>query len=620
MAAGAIIESELRRMSRRRWFYAMRVAVGLAALAFLAARYERLAALIGSMPAWNATAFVRGFLADLIWYQGVALVLLVPGLVAGAIAGEDRRGMMTALLASRLTAWDIVLGKFAASLAPLAAAVLVTLPILALSALIGGLQWWHAALLYGGMASTVLLAASISLVISAASKRPRGAIVAAYLVVGSWLFLPPAFRHTVQYMDGPGGVVMRAMVYLTMTAHPLEPTFVLEQYTMALAEPAYRASPLLVIWRSELTWKAGIMLGIHVGLSLLLIGLSVVLLRPVRLGLRGTWFARGARRRLKAAERAARKRPPVGDDPIDWKERFLPESRPWMARQVVALPLAALAFCMLIDHPARDEALDYWSSGRDPAIAYAARANLNTGLRGLATALTGLALLATVMAGVGSIAGEKERDTWTSIRTSPLTGTEVARAKARGALRGSSGIWLPVAVVLATGVALGGANLLAALAFGVIAWVLARSVAAVGVACSMRTNSTIKGLVMAALVLLWSIGPLALVFWMAWGGTWGFVEFPPAFALDLMRQALGSPEEVRSLWDTSQAVPSTSPFLKYRLGLPLALLAAGIYYEAFGRIARWLAARAYDNATALEEKRRSARRLGKLSIAPPPAT
>jgi hypothetical protein len=83
-----------------------------------------------------------------------------------------------------------------------------------------------------------------------------------------------------------------------------------------------------------------------------------------------------------------------------------------------------------------------------------------------------------------------------------------------------------------------------------------------------------------------------------------------------MRQALGSPEEMRTFWNSAQAVPSSSPFLEYRLGLPLALLATGLYYEALGRLARRHAAGAYDEATATDEKRRTARRARKVAVAP----
>jgi hypothetical protein len=45
------------------------------------------------------------------WVQGLAILLVVPGLVAGSIAEEDRGGTMVGLLASPLSSGAIVLGK-----------------------------------------------------------------------------------------------------------------------------------------------------------------------------------------------------------------------------------------------------------------------------------------------------------------------------------------------------------------------------------------------------------------------------------------------------------------------------------------------------------------------------
>ena len=74
---------------------------------------------------------------ELVWTQGVAIVLLVPGLVAGSIAEEDGRGTMLALLASPLSSGSIVLGKLAARLAMVVVVLAIGLPVVVPLAMLG---------------------------------------------------------------------------------------------------------------------------------------------------------------------------------------------------------------------------------------------------------------------------------------------------------------------------------------------------------------------------------------------------------------------------------------------------------------------------------------------------
>ena len=64
---------------------------------------------------------------ELVWTQGVAILLLVPGLVAGSIAEEDRRGTMRDLLGTPLSGGSIVLGKLAVRLVQVGAAMAIGL-------------------------------------------------------------------------------------------------------------------------------------------------------------------------------------------------------------------------------------------------------------------------------------------------------------------------------------------------------------------------------------------------------------------------------------------------------------------------------------------------------------
>jgi len=72
--------------------------------------------------------------------QGLALLFLIPALVAGVIADEYQRKTLHYLLASRLSSAEIVVGKEAARLVPVGATMAFGLRVVCLRSLYGGLN------------------------------------------------------------------------------------------------------------------------------------------------------------------------------------------------------------------------------------------------------------------------------------------------------------------------------------------------------------------------------------------------------------------------------------------------------------------------------------------------
>ena len=144
MDSNPIFCFELIRTARQRRHYAMRAVLGLLLLYvawMLYAFWDQAAAMAGG---WERLRIIRHLprVADLVVLQlvlsqGVAILLVVPGLVAGSIAEEDRRGTMLALLASPMSSGSIVLGKLAARLAHVGVAVAIGLPVVVPLALLG---------------------------------------------------------------------------------------------------------------------------------------------------------------------------------------------------------------------------------------------------------------------------------------------------------------------------------------------------------------------------------------------------------------------------------------------------------------------------------------------------
>ena len=154
----------------------------------------------------------------------VALVmLLVPGLVGGSIAGERERQTLDLLLCTRVRPWRVVIGKLGASLAFVVFLLVASLPILSVVALLGGIAWGDIVIVAGLGALTAVTIGSMSILFSAITKGPTGAIVCSYvatfillvapLALGSYLLAQGfgvsggGFSSSGSVVFGPGGNV-----------------------------------------------------------------------------------------------------------------------------------------------------------------------------------------------------------------------------------------------------------------------------------------------------------------------------------------------------------------------------------------------------------------------------
>src|SRR4029077_1355251 len=112
--------------------------------------------------------------------QGLALLCVIPALVAGVIADEHQRKTLHYLLASRLSSAEIVLGKLGARLVHVGTFVALGFPIVSLLLLYGGINPVNVFYVYLGTFTLVLFLAGFSILISILARRPREAILAAY--------------------------------------------------------------------------------------------------------------------------------------------------------------------------------------------------------------------------------------------------------------------------------------------------------------------------------------------------------------------------------------------------------------------------------------------------------
>ena len=129
-----------------------------------------------------------------LWPQLLAVVVIAPAVVAGAIAGDRERGILDHLFTTTLSSGEIVVGKLAIRLIHLLFVVLAGLPVLAAATIMGGIAPASLAAVFLTTLSTLVTVSAMRLLLSVWSARVRPAVASAYLITFGLLLLPLALQ------------------------------------------------------------------------------------------------------------------------------------------------------------------------------------------------------------------------------------------------------------------------------------------------------------------------------------------------------------------------------------------------------------------------------------------
>ncbi|MEW6277858.1 MAG: ABC transporter permease subunit, partial [Candidatus Eremiobacterota bacterium] len=148
----------------------------------------------------------KQFFAVQFWIQLVMVVLITPGLTCGLLSSEREKKSLDMLLASRLTAREIVLGKLGFAVSTMSLLLFSALPMAGMVFILGGVSPWELlkACFYLGLTS--LLAAQVGLAFSAREHRTSHATNQSYgLVVLGLVMLGPVLAALNQVASGSSG-------------------------------------------------------------------------------------------------------------------------------------------------------------------------------------------------------------------------------------------------------------------------------------------------------------------------------------------------------------------------------------------------------------------------------
>jgi ABC-type transport system involved in multi-copper enzyme maturation permease subunit len=465
MFPGPVCRFELASQLRRGRAHMARTGFGLFVLMLVWLNYYGWYAVNGgTLSPRQAVEFGQSTFASFAVGMLVAVLLLVPPLTAGVVAADRQRKTLHYLLMSRLTGPEIVLGRLGARLLVVGGMVMVGLPVLALLALLGGIDPRLVALAAGATASTAVFVGGASALISLRARRVRDAVFSAFALEQLWLVVPPVVALLAARSTSPIAPSVGAANAWLLATHP----FAAVDYSALLAwlMLGSRAGAVPVDPEGTL-WMIGLQTALGLGFALI----AGARLRAVYRAEEGR--ARGWRAFWRAFRRPRRllPRPPVGDDPVRWKECHTARVG-GLAKAVGLLALVVLGGLIalwtarlgvpaakemirygygkeakfiqgdpgetrLVDRPggARRVVFTRWPS--PPTYTYQDRDNFSIFLRGVVPALATLWLVGLACLAAGSITSEREGDTWVSLTSTPLDGREVLLPKMLGALWGT---------------------------------------------------------------------------------------------------------------------------------------------------------------------------------------
>jgi ABC-type transport system involved in multi-copper enzyme maturation permease subunit len=427
----------------------------------------------------SAARFAGTIFEVFVSVQFVLVTLLTPVYTASAIADEKERRTLEFLLATDLRNREIVLSKLLARYLNLGMLILAGLPILALLEFLGGVDPDLVFACYAATLATMASLAGLSTLFSVLLRRGRDAILMTYLCI-------------VAYFTGWG--MQNAIPSAWLSGSTASSGFTLTDFL-----DWYNAGNILVAVRSvgyfrsnvggDALWQVlrGYLL-FHSLLALACILWAVLRLRAV--ALKETY---GRTQRLRLAVRWFG-RPKVGLNPMVWKEVHAePGLRiHWFGRIIIVL-LVLGSFVPVIYF--LDDYFNDMRGWRNSAAESLAE-KMNWWGRLVGAMVGTLLLIGVAVRAAGSITGERDKQTFDSLLTSPLDSNNILFGKWVGSVLCMRRGWIWLGAIYFLTFVCGGVNILGLILVAGAWLVFAAVVSLVGLWASTICRSTMRAAVL----------------------------------------------------------------------------------------------------------------------------
>ncbi len=433
MLLGPIFSIDMLTTARRARYYALR-AIYAGALLLVLFTYYYDPSDRRSYNIHEVAAMAESFFQTFTVVQLLAVACLAPALAAGTVALERERRTIEYLFATDLSNAEIVLGRLCSRMLLITSMILVSLPILALARLLGGISGERLLIVFALTMSTALFLASLSMAVSVGTTKARDAVLRRYAIVLALWIVPPVAAWLLGTWSAP-----QWLIVVSQWFEPLNPFQTI----------------IRTLSSGGLDWSSiGSMMAAQTTAAAVCTASAVGLVR--RIHLRAAGAAARSPGHWLGVRLLRRRRRAVADRAMLWKELVAPQSKVRLGffghLSLALLAMIALGTCVnaLISV---NQFGSFLTAGRWYLM--------QTGpFSDLIACCGGLAISARAAA---SITGERERQCWDSLISTPVEARDVVWAKILGSLYSARWLVALVAVMWGLGVLVDGTLWLPAL-------------------------------------------------------------------------------------------------------------------------------------------------------------
>jgi len=420
---GPIFNKELRVSSRRRRNYVLRFAYLALLTTFLVLVWLNEVQYSGSS-VYRISRMARAgqtIVMFIVWFQFCATQIVAVVMLSTSISDEIYNRTLGLLMTTPINSFQIVMGKLFSKLLQLILLLAISLPLLAIVRVFGGVPWDYIISSLCITLTTVIFFGSLSLFFSIFSRKAYVVIIVTILTLGVLLALLPFSAGMLWHAitgEWPGKALTAAIFYHN-------PYYVLLLNTEMMMSPRMGGGMLFFFWPLHC--------GIMLVASIVVLSLSVSMVRKVALrqatgqldiftpkGRSGKNAARGSVSQQGFTTAPRR----VTGPPVMWKElRF-----PMLGRRKIATSIGIfIGLCTLF--------ITYWLCLEERILDDEETHILYSII------FMGLGMLFTIILPATSITAEKESHSWPLLLTTTIDDRQILFGKFVGILRRCLPVW-----------------------------------------------------------------------------------------------------------------------------------------------------------------------------------
>ncbi|MBN1362331.1 MAG: ABC transporter permease subunit [Sedimentisphaerales bacterium] len=495
---GPIFEKELRVSSRRRRNYVLRFFYILLLTIFVGMVWLSVAEYQGDVTYQRSRMAAAGkeIVMTIVFFQFIATQVLAIVMLSTAISDEVYHRTLGLLMTTPITSLQVVMGKVLSKLLQLGLLLAITLPMLAVVRIFGGIPWGYLLSSFCVTLTAVLFAGSVSLLISINNRRAYAVIIrTGFVLLSFYLIIPLILAALMGYLVPLFGPILNVRGFFSpwrwaLLAH-LNPFYGIMANTERMMSPGTRGMPFI--------WPVHCL--VMLGLSALVLTWSAKIVRRVALR-QVTGQLDPSAGGLKVGRKRCRDSAPVAEGRVKrvigpavvWKELRAPLIQGVDHRNSYIGLAATLGMLLLtyitgyLDRSLREE---FWH------VSY-----------GLLFVFIGI-IVATVFSAT-RITTEKEAQTWSLLLATPLEDRDILLGKAVSAFRRCLPIWGLLAGHVILFVLVGYIHPIAIFHLAILVTWLTCFVTGTGLYFSARFARTTSAVLASfgVMLSLWAVGPV----------------------------------------------------------------------------------------------------------------